>query len=102
VVALLASLQELHFNMSCKAYAGFHPLQLAPIEREPRLEGWLKDVTCGLDADGWFDDAHSLGNFIWTPAPAAADVVMEQMSHARHKRPEQMETVDDSQNGRIL
>ena len=40
-----------------------------------------------LTPEGWFDDAHNPGNFMWTPPPAAADVVAEQLGEARHKRP---------------
>jgi hypothetical protein len=46
-----------------------------------------------LDPSGWFSTAHSQGNFVWTPPPTAAVVVMEQLSHARHKRPESLHIV---------
>jgi hypothetical protein len=37
--------------------------------------------------------AHARGNFIWSLPPAVADVVLEQLSHARHKRLEAMHIV---------
>jgi hypothetical protein len=74
--------------MSC-----FIPLHKTALEREPKLKDWLKNAmgridTTFLDPAGWFTTAHTFGNFIWTPAPAAADVVVEQLGKARHKRPE--------------
>jgi hypothetical protein len=43
----------------------FIPLHLDPIVREPKVSKWLQDMTWG----GWFDNAHSWGNFIWTVPP---------------------------------
>jgi hypothetical protein len=72
----------------------FIPLhQLAP-DQECRLRQWLtRDISRGLnfqflDPSGGFSVAHARGNFIWMPPPPPADVVMEQLSHTRHKRPE--------------
>jgi hypothetical protein len=46
-----------------------------------------------LKPSGWFDDAHSLGNFVWNVPPAAAEVVVEQLGFARLKRPEAMHMI---------
>jgi hypothetical protein len=84
--------------MTGASMESFIPLHQSALERDTRLEKWLGDVTRGLDfqvldPSGWFSTAHAQGNFIWTPPPAAADVVMEQLSHARHKRPESLHIV---------
>ena len=52
----------------------FIPLHLDPVAREPKVLEWLKDATRGLnfellDPNGWFDNAHKPGNFIWTVPP---------------------------------
>ena len=39
-----------------------------------------------LSPKGWFTDGRGMGNYVWTPPPAAADVVVEQLCLARHKR----------------
>ena len=73
--------------------AGFLPLNLTAFHRAPRVKQWVREVFSGLgnltflDPSGWFRRAHSFGNFIWSPPPAAAEVVVEQLSLARHKRP---------------
>jgi hypothetical protein len=74
------------------------PLHLNPIEREPKIKSWIEDVTRGLDfqilkPSGWFDDAHSVGNFVWNVPPAAVEVVVEQLGFARLKRPEAMHMI---------
>jgi hypothetical protein len=71
---------------------------LNPIEREPKIKAWIEEVTRGLDfqilkPSGWFDDAHSLGNFVWNVPPATAEVVVEQLGFARLKRPEAMHMI---------
>jgi hypothetical protein len=71
----------------------FIPLHQTALEREPKLKDWLsnalgKTEATFLDPEGWFSKAHEFGNFVWTPAPAAAEVVVEQLGKARHKRPE--------------
>jgi hypothetical protein len=74
------------------------PLHLDPFEREPKLKVFVEEITRDLnptflDPKGWFDDGHKLGNFIWSPAPAAAEVVVEQLGRARLKRPQSMHLV---------
>jgi hypothetical protein len=69
------------------------PLNLNAFERCPNLKEWLLDISSGfgpfevLEPEGWYTKGHTSGNFIWAPPPAAADVVVEQLSMARHKRP---------------
>jgi hypothetical protein len=46
-----------------------------------------------LEPEGWFTTGHQDGNFIWAPPPAAADVVVEQLGKARHKRPNNVHLV---------
>jgi hypothetical protein len=71
------------------------PLHLTALDRSPGLEGWIRswwDDERGslvkLAPSGWFDEGQRDGNFLWCPAPAAADVVVEQLGEARHKRPQ--------------
>jgi hypothetical protein len=66
-----------------------------PTSRESKVKSWIDDVTRGLrfkvlDKNGWFDDAHAFGNFVWSVPPAAAEVVVEQLGFARLKRPSAM------------
>ena len=46
-----------------------------------------------LTPEGWFTLGHARGFHIWDPPPAAAEVVVEQISKARMKRPEAMHLV---------
>ena len=68
-------------------------LHFSAFDHSPSLREWCLDVCGGLGKprvltpEGWFTDAHSEGVFIWSPPPAAANVVMEQLSLAKHKRP---------------
>jgi hypothetical protein len=76
----------------------YMPLHLDPLERSPELRRWLEDLVRPLGAEflrpeGWFTTGHGHGTFVWTPPPAAADVVVEQLGRARHKRPESMHLV---------
>jgi hypothetical protein len=71
------------------------PLHLAALGRGPQLEDWIRswwDDERGslikLDPSGWFDEGQRDGNFLWCPPPAAADVAVEQLGEARHKRPQ--------------
>jgi hypothetical protein len=84
--------------MQGKPMVEFIPLHRDPLEREPKLKPWLDSVTKGLGAEyltpeGWFDEGHGYGTYVWTPAPAAAEVVVEQLGRARLKRPESMHIV---------
>jgi hypothetical protein len=70
----------------------FCPLHKTGLERSPVLKTWLTTATkllkpVFLEPEDWFLQGQGAGNFIWSPAPAAADVVVEQLGKARHKRP---------------
>jgi hypothetical protein len=74
------------------------PLNKGALTREPKLDRWLSQVTKGmnlerLSPEGWFTNGHGYGNFIWAPAPAAAEVVVEQLGKAIMKRPESMHLI---------
>jgi hypothetical protein len=68
------------------------PLHQDPMAREPKVRGWLEELTHGLEATfiepaEWFNKGRKKGNFIWTAPPAAVDVLVEQVGRARLKRP---------------
>jgi hypothetical protein len=70
------------------------PLHLSAPEVEPGLVDWIQSCwddkrgpLVHLSPEGWFTSAMKQGNFLWTPAPAAADVAGEQMARAVHKHP---------------
>jgi hypothetical protein len=74
------------------------PLHLHPLERSPALRellaGVVRPIGCTfLTPEGWFTEGHGFGTYVWTPPPAAAEVVVEQLGHARQKRPESMQIV---------
>ena len=80
--------------MAGKPILDYIPLHLTALEREPKLEEWIRswwDEERGplttLRPEGWFEEGQQDGNFLWVPPPAAADVVVEQLGEARHKRP---------------
>ena len=73
--------------------SSFIPLHLSAFEREPRLKELLERSMgnmkySALTPEGWFDEGHKPGNFIWAPPPSAADVVVEELGRARLKRPQ--------------
>jgi len=73
------------------------PLHLGAGERSAKLLdwvlGWLGGLGMGLgepsvlEPEDWFGRGHSTGVHVWAPPPAAAEVVVEQLGRARHKRP---------------
>ena len=72
--------------------AQFMLLHLTAFEESPSLKDWIWEATQDLNPqflspEGWFTDGHTFRNSIWTPPPAAANVVVEQLSIAKHKRP---------------
>jgi hypothetical protein len=76
----------------------FVPLHLSAFERSDSLRLWIaaatKDFgTVVLNKNDWFLAGQGLGNFVWCPPPAAADVVVEQLGKARHKRPTSLHIV---------
>ena len=85
--------------MAGRSVASFLPLGENALDRSPALKEWARDVLEGLPGvqflspEGWFDDAHGFGTYVWARPPAAADVVVEQLAQARQKRPNVMHLV---------
>jgi hypothetical protein len=80
--------------MSGHSILSYVPLHLSAPELEPGLVDWFQswwDMRRGtlehLKPEGWFEEGMKQGNFLWTPAPAAAEVAGEQMAKAIHKHP---------------
>jgi hypothetical protein len=81
--------------MAGRPILDYIPLHLSALEREPALESWIRSwwneedqgPLTTLRPEGWFEEGQQDGNFLWVPPPAAADVVVEQLGEARHKRP---------------
>jgi hypothetical protein len=48
---------------------------------------WGSQPLTWLQPFDWFYLGHQLGSFAWAPPPAAADVCLEQVATAIHKRP---------------
>ena len=76
----------------------FVPIHLSGFERSSTLKPWLKDVLSGHEAtfllpNGWFEDTNAEGTFVWAPASAAVDLVVERLGTARHKRPNSLHLV---------
>jgi hypothetical protein len=70
------------------------PLHKSAMELEPGLKDWLK--SCWSEELGelkfqepndWFKHGYQGDNFVWSPAPAAAETASEQMARAIHKSP---------------
>jgi hypothetical protein len=79
--------------------ANFMALHLSAVEKSPSLKDWIWDVTQDLNPqfltpEGWFSEEHTLRNSVWMPPPAAADVVVEQLSITKHKRQSVCHIVD--------
>jgi hypothetical protein len=80
--------------MSGQPVLDFIPLHLSALERSAEVEPWIRswwDKERGdlvnLTPEGWFDEGQTEGCFLWSPPPAAADAVVDQLGEARHKRP---------------
>ncbi len=88
----------------------FVDLARSGIKRHPPLLNWICSWTEQSDLEpltpeGWFEEGHGITSvlpdrrnmwipthygrdqmFLWTPAPAVADAVMEELLKSRHKR----------------
>ena len=68
------------------------PLNETAFDRQTNLEDWLRSTLFGtwttLTASGWYDEGQQAGQFIWAPAPAAAEAALDQLCEAKHIRPE--------------
>ena len=69
----------------------FVPLNETAFSRQADLETWLRSTLSGawttLSASGWYDEGQRAGQFIWAPAPAAADAALDMLCEAKHIRP---------------
>ena len=73
------------------------PLHQTVTSRQPRINVWVESWLPGdrtklfwMSPEDWFDKAFSLkdgSTMVWCPAPAAADVAVEQMAKSQLKRP---------------
>ena len=84
--------------MGGKSMQSFIPLHLNAFERSPPLQEWMLDVLLDLNPtvlspSDWFDGPRREGNFVWFPPPAAAEVVVERLGVAKHKRPNSLHVV---------
>ena len=84
------------------------PLRFSALDRQPQLVHWLRswvpspNITV-LSVQDWFTTGHGIGGwevhgglrqpielptqwFVWSPAPALADVMLDELEEARHKR----------------
>jgi hypothetical protein len=94
--------------MNGESMFSFLPMHETALERHPPLKDWISE-TMGSDltfltTDGWFERGHDhveggkigwdghwrpilrTGKYVWTPAPAAALVAIEELRKARIKR----------------
>ncbi len=88
------------------------PLHISALDRSIHVKAWIeswvelsqKEVIEFLEPIGWFERGHDMigdgstnidglwipqhkkGIFVWAPAPAAAEVALEEIRKARHKR----------------
>ncbi len=70
----------------------FISLHLSTLDRHPPLAAWIHswysvDSYSWLKPFDWFNSGHANGHHVWCPPPAAADVALEQLTIAIHKRP---------------
>ena len=98
--------------MQGEGMLSFIPLHLSPLDREPRLQAWIREVVIPsageteilfLNYADWFQRGHDIvggdlngdrvwiptyegGTYIWTPPPSAALIAVEQLRRARLKR----------------
>lgn len=86
--------------MKGRSMIEYIPLNLSAEERAPGITHWFAELlrVAGqepklLEPEGWFREGHGEGTFLWSPPPAACEVVVEQLGKARHKRPHCMHLV---------
>jgi hypothetical protein len=78
--------------LSSTSMLTYFPLHLSALDQQPTLRNWV--LSCyDLDAHwvapfDWFNKGHQVGQHIWYPPPAAAEVALEQLAAANHKRPQ--------------
>jgi hypothetical protein len=70
----------------------FVHLALMAVQSQDNLREWVY-YWCGngqvswLEPEGWFDGAEQLGSFVWSPTPAAAEVVLNKLCKSQLKCP---------------
>ena len=75
------------------------PLHLSPMERFPEgtayfiRDAWYQQDHRILQPTQWFETMENEANLVWQVAPAAADVVAEELGKKRHKRSHQAHMV---------
>jgi hypothetical protein len=71
----------------------FVPLHLSALDRSPALSQWVSSWAPGeltwLQPFDWYTIGHRPACHVWTPPPSAAEVALEQLAAATHKRPNQ-------------
>lgn len=82
--------------MAGESMLSFIPLHLSLFERSPTFIDWLKDMLSlvpeargreqFLTESDWPESHTNGGTYVWTPAPAAADVAAEYLAQSVHKR----------------
>ena len=95
--------------MKGQSMLSFVPLHKSAIEVQSNLEGWIRswlpdgEEAITLTPSDWFVRGHNIigyeknidgitvpitqkGTYIWSPPPAAADVAIQELRRARHKR----------------
>ena len=82
--------------MTGKDILSYIPLHLSALERQKELTSWvLSWAATGEEANNykilapgeWYTTGQREGHCIWMPPPAAADVAVELLGKAKHKRP---------------
>jgi hypothetical protein len=77
----------------------FIRIGIDPFSRSNKLEAFARYITQDLGGttflkpNEWFEKYHAFGNFVWSPPPAAADVVVDLLGEARHKRLEALHLI---------
>ena len=82
--------------MGSEGLLPYVPLHLSALSRSPDLQTWINwwwpKESGGnlevLDANGWFVNGHRPGSFVWSPPPAIARGMFDELGSACHKRPD--------------
>ena len=74
--------------------SSFMPLHESPLSRLEALEPLLRSWWDGdgrklklLTPEGWFEEGHRNGCYLWDTPPAAGEAAVDQLGWARHKQP---------------